>query len=187
MSKIKKLAPCCVLVADCPWRFDDRLPSSGLGARGAARHYRTLSVEELQGFRLPPLADSGVAFFWRVAAMQPEALLVLSAWGMRVKAELVWVKTTACGVACGMGHYTRGAHEVCLIATWGRGIKPAARNVPSVFFAPRGRHSEKPEAFWQAVEALYPLGPPGEHRELFARRTRPGWVVAAGDEVPDEG
>ena len=55
---------------------------------------------------------------WRVAAMQQEALDVARAWGFTVKTELVWEKLTKTGKPhFGMGHYLRGSHEVCLLAT----------------------------------------------------------------------
>ena len=42
----------------------------------------------------------------------------------------------------------------------------------------RGKHSAKPEAFQDMVEAVSP----GPRLELFARRARPGWTVW-GNEV----
>lgn len=181
-------APAQTLVVDCPWRFGDTLPGPG---RGAAKHYGTLSVEELCAFALPPLAEDCRVFFWRVAAMQAEAIEVLHAWGFGPpKAELVWVKTThhvaledegllpaRAQLHFGMGRTTRASHEVCLIATRGR---PALldRSVRSVFVARAGEHSRKPERFYRLVERLSP----GPYVELFARRRRPGWECL-GDEV----
>lgn len=77
----------------------------------------------------------------------------------------------------GMGHYTRGAHETCLIGRRGK-AKVLDRSVRSVFFAPVGAHSEKPEEFYRIVEKLSP----GPYLELFARRRRPGWTCV-GDEL----
>lgn len=167
-----------VIVADPPWRFRDQLPGP---KRGAAKHYSTLGLEEIARFDLPPLAGDCVLFLWRVASMPVEALAVVEEWGFEPKSEIVWVKTTSAGaphLRIGMGRTVRNAHETCIVATRGRPVRRSA-SVPSVLFAPRWRHSAKPEAFFDLVEALYP----GPYVELFARRVRPGWT-ALGNEVP---
>ena len=135
--------PCRVLAADCPWKFDDTLPGPG---RGAAKHYATLTVDELCAFPLPPLADNAALFFWRVSSMPKEALRVVRAWGFTPTSELVWNKLRRCGpckgggksrrrgevergLICakcaglgatphfGMERIVRGSHETCIIAT----------------------------------------------------------------------
>jgi N6-adenosine-specific RNA methylase IME4 len=161
-------APAAVLVADPPWRFKDTLPGKG---RGAAKHYPTMTAKDLERFPLPPLADDALLCFWRVAAMQQEALDIIEAWGFTLKSELVWQKTTSGGrLHFGMGRIVRAAHEVCLLATRGR-FKVADRAVRSTFDAPVGRHSAKPDRFYRIVERLSP----GPYAELFARRPRAGW------------
>jgi N6-adenosine-specific RNA methylase IME4 len=164
--------PFSVLVADCPWSFNDSLPGEGI--RGAAKKYEVQSVDFLKAFPLPPLADDALLFFWRVAAMQEEALAVVRAWGFTVKSELVWVKKTTTGKRhFGMGRYVRAEHEVCLIATRGHGNRLIrSKSVRSVLDAPTGVHSRKPDAFYDLVEQLAP----GPYVELFARRQRKGWT-----------
>ena len=176
-SKASIVVPYKTVVADCPWRFRDALPGSG---RGAVKHYKTMTVDELCQLQLPPIDKSAVLLFWRVAAMQQEALTVIRSWGFTPKAELVWVKQTVKGngLAFGMGHYVRACHETCIVAIRGS-IKVAQRNQRSVFFAPRGQHSEKPNAFFEIVERLFPT----PRLELFGRQARPGWDVL-GDEAP---
>lgn len=158
-----------VLVADPGWSFRDALPGP---KRGARKHYDCMPLDEICAFPLPPVALSAWLFLWRVASMQEEALRVVEAWGFRATAEICWVKTTAEGEPrMGMGHYTRNAHEICLVCVRGSPKRRNA-NVPSVILAPRGRHSEKPDAFFAAVENLAE----GPYCELFARRERPGWT-----------
>lgn len=54
----------------------------------------------------------------------------------------------------------------------GQRTAPPLRRAPSSWFEwPRGRHSEKPEAFIDLVEQVSP----GPYLELFARRNRLGW------------
>jgi N6-adenosine-specific RNA methylase IME4 len=165
---------CRVLVADPPWHFGDRLPGNG---RGASKHYDTLSAINIMRFPLPPIADSAHLFLWRVASMVPEALDVVRTWGFTAKSELVWLKRTPKGKRWfGMGRQVRMEHEVCIIATRGR-AQVRDRSIRSCFEAPAGRHSAKPDEFFEIVERL--TGAPdythATHIELFARRTRDGW------------
>ena len=172
---LTEIAPFRTVVADPPWRFRDHLPGRG---RGAAKHYGCLSVADVCAFPLPSLADDCVLFLWRVASIQPEALAVMAAWGFTLKTEMVWLKETCTGKRWfGMGHIVRAEHEVCLIGTKGHPT-PLSRSVRSTFTANAGRHSEKPDIFYDIVEALFP----GPYVELFARRHREGWTNL-GDEV----
>lgn len=161
-----------VLVADPPWLMRDHLPGA---TRGASKQYKCLPLDKIALFDLPlavRTAPNAVLFLWRLSSMLEEALVVARAWGFRPHSELVWQKLTSGGKAhFGMGRILRGSHEACLIATRGK-APPAVRNVRSVFEAPVGAHSEKPDAFYDLVTTLYPRSP---RYELFARRVRPGW------------
>lgn len=184
--------PAGVLVTDDPWTFDDPL-----GERGAGAKYNVLQLERIAAFPLPPLAPDCALFMWRVAAGNEELSLAEAAYqvarmrGFVPRSEIVWRKLSRNGLpldedpetgnvteAFGLGHYVRNMHEVCLIAT--RGRPPLLdRAVRSVFSAPLGEHSEKPDAFYDIVERMYP----GPYAELFARRKRRGWM-SYGDEIP---
>lgn len=174
------------LTADPPWQFRDKLPGP---KRGADSHYGTMTTADLSGFlsshqpKIEPAKD-GLLFMWRVSSMVREAIDLCRDWGYVPKSELVWVKTTKTGKRhFGMGHYTRLGHEVCIIASRGKGASLIkSRSVPSVFHAPVGRHSEKPDAFYEIVERLID----GPHVELFARRKREGWVTYGNEIVEDE-
>ena len=164
------------LVADPPWSFEDALPGA---TRGAAKNYRTLRVEDICRFQLPEMTEDAHLFLWRVASMQEEAFKVIRAWDFVPKAEIVWLKQTSKGHRhFGMGRQVRMEHEVCLIATRGK-PKVRSRSIRSTFAAPVGRHSEKPDAFYDLVEHLVE----GPYIELFARRPRTGWTCL-GDELP---
>lgn len=160
---------CSVLVADPPWRFDDRLPGPG---RGAEKHYPTLSVDELCAFPLPPLHADCYLFLWRVSALVEEAYRVCRAWGFAPKTELVWLKRTRLGKRWfGMGHHLRAEHETAIVAVRGR-PKVLRRDLRSTFEAEAERvHSRKPDAFFALVESLC-VGP---YVEMFARQRRAGW------------
>ena len=168
-----------VLTADPPWPFDDQLADFN---RGAATQYNILSVEDIKRFPLPPLYEDSTLYLWRVAAMQQEALDVIDAWDFELKAEIIWKKLTKHGKRhFGMGRHVRMEHEVCLIATSGK-PKTLDKSIRSIFEAPVGRHSEKPEQFYRIVERMRE----GPYCELFARKRRAGWTQF-GNQLPAEG
>lgn len=171
------MVPYHVLVADPPWKLGDPLPGK---TRGAAKNYACLTVDELCAFQIPEMAENSFLFLWRLSSMPEEALRVVRAWGFVPKSEIVWEKLTPGGKDWfGMGRYVRAAHETVIVATRGR-AKVRDRSIRSRFAAPAGRHSQKPEAFFDLVERLCA----GPYVELFARRKRPGWTVF-GNEAPN--
>lgn len=66
------------------------------------------------------------------------------------------------------------------------GMNPSGASETDVFFAPAGRHSEKPECFQDALDEMFPEG---NRLEMFARRERAGepftrdWLCV-GNECP---
>jgi N6-adenosine-specific RNA methylase IME4 len=65
-----------------------------------------------------------------------------------------------------------------ILAGKGRPLVPAEKPLSTWYVWPRGRHSEKPDAFYDLVESVSP----GPYLELFARRQRLGWETW-GDEA----
>lgn len=187
-----------VLVADPPWKFGDKLPGV---SRGAEKNYKVMPTEKIKTF-LPEflaehqdvtIAKDAWLFLWRVAGMQRDALDVIDAWGFELKSELIWVKTNGSVVHdedtgktllpklhFGMGRHTRQAHEVCLIARRGKNIRKSG-SVRSVFFAPIGPHSSKPEKFYSIVQEL--VG--GPYLEFFGRVRRKSFD-SYGNEMPEK-
>ena len=118
--------------------------------------------------------DAGL-FIWTTNAHLEEALKVISAWGFTYKSNMVWAKDKI-----GLGYIFRTKHETLLFATKGnfRAPKPADR-LDSVVYAPRRRHSQKPDEVYEYIERMYPRL---SKLELFARNTRPGWF-SWGNEI----
>jgi len=85
-------------------------------------------------------------------------------------------------IRTGLGQYLRGSHEILLLGTRGRGaqVRTDRRDLRSVIVAPIGRHSAKPEASYELIEARSK----GPRLELFARTPREGWD-AWGLEISD--
>ena len=109
----------------------------------------------------------------------PEALTdMIDERGSLLLTPATWAATLSSALRIGLGQYFRGSHELCLFGVRGDCQKPA-KALPSVFHAPRGQHSAKPERIYEIVESTSP----GPYLELFARQSgRPGWT-AWGNEV----
>jgi len=169
------------LLADPPWRFRRRT-GKGAPEHGRLFHYPTLTVEDI--CRLPVqevVAQDSVAFVWVPNALLTDGLEVLSAWGFKYRGMLVWGKTTKAGLVDprGLGWWFRQASEIVLVGSQGLGkLTEGARTQANLVLAPKTRHSEKPEEFYEVIERCSP----GPYVELFARKHRPGWD-AWGNEV----
>lgn len=166
------------LIADPPWRYENRATRAA-----AENHYTTLSVSELCDLHVDGRAVAGWmtpaahVYLWTTNAFLRQAFDVLEAWGFTYRTTLVWVKPQL-----GIGNYFRSSHEFVLFGTSGD-LKVKDSNQRSWFEAARGRHSAKPEFFYDLVETVSP----GPYLELFGRPSplfgaRPGWMVW-GDEA----
>ncbi len=91
-------------------------------------------------------------------------------------------------LAFGMGRLARACKETFLVGVRGKKLYSYVKNkgIRDVFFAPAGKHSEKPECFQDAFDEMFSEG---NRLEMFARRERPGepfgrdWVHV-GNECP---
>lgn len=158
-----------IIYADPPWQYSDKSKNRG----GAARHYSTMSIDELCQLEVPAAKDA-LLFMWVTFPMLQDALKVIDAWGFKYKTcGFTWVKTNLDGtVYAGMGHYTRSNAEVCLIAKRGKGVKRLSAKVKNTQLHPRQEHSKKPDAFRAAIDELYGDVP---KIELFARNDALNW------------
>lgn len=129
--------------------------------------YPTMALEEILALKVGDIAAPDAALFlW--AALLEEGFEVLRAWGFQFRSHAVWVKPSV-----GMGQWFRQQHETLLLGVRGNIPVPLAANrSPSVIIAPRGKHSEKPDAAYEIIERGFPEFP---KIELFARRARRGW------------
>jgi N6-adenosine-specific RNA methylase IME4 len=165
------------VVADPPWMFNDQ--GSRLGTTRCSSPYRPMPDEQILALPVGKLAaaDSHL-YLWATDQHTELAFQCVRAWGFRFVQFITWVKVDAGDdERLGGGHYYRHAAEQCLFAVRGR-APVRRRDVPAVFRAPRGRHSGKPDKFFDLVEAMS-FGP---RVELFSRVERIGWHCH-GDQV----
>jgi N6-adenosine-specific RNA methylase IME4 len=172
-----------LILADPPWSYNDKSLHRG----GAERHYRTMSLEGIQGLPVGEMAkENAVLCLWATCPLLPEAIETMKSWGFKYKTVLfVWGKTSKNGgLAWGMGHHTRSNAEIMLLGVRGKGVKRVNAGVLNLQLVEREKHSAKPYRFHQLIEKLYG---DVERVELFARVKRDGWDVAISDEVTCEG
>ena len=159
--------------------------------QGAAEnHYPTMGIDELCALPVAELAaPDSVLFLWATFPQLPEALRLIEAWGFCYKSvAFVWLKKNrkADSWFYGLGFWTRGNAEICLLATRGRPKRQAA-NVHQFIISPIEAHSKKPD---EAREKILSLMGDLPRVELFARQSPPGWDVWGNEvasTVPDFG
>ncbi len=169
------VGPFPLIYADPPWTF--KVYSEKGKHKTAEQHYPTLTDEEIIDLRLfgktvPEIAHNDAALFmWCTSSNVHRALVVLDGWGFTFKSSAVWVKDKS-----GLGLVFRNQHEVLLYGTRGKMPGPLYQP-PSVFHAPRSRHSEKPAIVREAIEKMYPQFDKESRLEMFAREAVNGWTV----------
>ncbi len=149
--------------ADPPWALEAAERST------AHQHYPTMDLDAIKALGLQVLtraADDCHLYLWAITPMLPEAFEVMTAWGFTYKTLITWAKPSI-----GTGHYYRGATEHVLFGVRGK-LACLRADQPNWFEAPRGRHSEKPERFYEIAETMSP----GPRLRLFARSEREGWA-----------
>lgn len=169
-----------ILYADPPWEYSH---SSVNGA--AEKHYLTMRDEDI--YRLPVArlaADNCALFLWATFPKLPEALRTIEAWGFQYKTvAFVWIKQNrkAKSWFWGLGFWTRGNAEICLLAIRGHPRRVSAK-VHQLIVSPVEEHSKKPGIVRDKIVELMGDLP---RVELFARKKTPGWDVW-GNEVESD-
>jgi len=156
-----------IILADPPWKYEN--PPIGGSNRSIENHYPTMTLDEICALPVADIAaDQALLYLWATAPKLAECLDVVTAWGFEYRTNLVWVKDKI-----GMGYHARSQHELLLVCRRGEMPPPeAGTQSSSVIFSDRGEHSEKPTAFHELIERLYPdVG----KIELFSRKPRTGW------------
>lgn len=163
------------IVADPPWPYTVG-PTSDQREGGADSFlpYPTMTVEEIsalpvRSWSVPDTRPDRLGshlYLWATTSFLTNAFDVSRAWGFEPSAVLVWCKPPS---GRGFGG-TFGANVEFVL--FGRRGAPRSKAFVSTrwFEWPRGRHSEKPDAFYDLVEHVSE----GPYLELFARRARLG-------------
>lgn len=173
------------IVVDPPWAYPEgfgigRVPKGTTNdGRRKPLPFPAMTVEQICALPIAEMAeDDAHLYLWTTNRYLPESFRVVSAWGFRYSAPLIWCKLPI-GSSFG-GTFTPSA-EFVIFARRGT-LRHLQRGKQQWFRWPRngaGRHSQKPDAFLDLVEQVSP----GPYAELFARRARLGWHYPLGDEA----
>lgn len=175
-----------IIYADPPWAYSDR------GCNGAAEpHYPTMSFDEIAALPVSAMvAPDAALFLWATFPKIEDALRLIPAWGFHYKSiAFLWLKTKGVKPFFGLGRWTRGNAEPCLLATRGHPRRASAGvsqliglDAPEeTFDAPVRRHSAKPPEVRERIVQLMGALP---RVELFARESVPGWDCWGNEVVP---
>jgi N6-adenosine-specific RNA methylase IME4 len=172
------------LYIDPPW------PERGGGRikRGADRHYRLMSLDEIAALPVRELADPKGChlYLWATNNYLKAGLDLINKWGFEYITLITWQKDRP-----GLGQYYRGLTEHCLFAVTKKrlpykyelqltGETKRCQGVTG-FYEPKTIHSRKPVVMREMIERVS-YGP---RLELFAREAFPAWDCW-GNQAPEK-
>lgn len=166
------------IVADPPWTPAMSMinsSSSGvqkIGKPNPQNLYPTMSVDEICALS-PPSAEQAHLWLWCLNQHTDWGHKVAIAWGFQVLQMITW-----CKPGLGTGRFQCNTEQVLICRKGPRQGNPFGMTGGTWFNWPRGRHSEKPDVFYDLVERVSPA----PRLEMFARTRRLGWA-AWGNEV----
>lgn len=178
----KVTGPYATILADPPWRFQNRTGKMAPEHRRLLR-YPTMELDEICAMPVPRLAAAqSHLYLWVPNALLPAGLQVMASWGFTYKSNLVWLKVRKDGGpdGRGVGFYFRNVTELVLFGTRGRmRTMGAGRTQVNLLATMKREHSRKPDELYDIIEACSP----GPRLELFARFQRKGWAQWGNEDV----
>ena len=154
------------IVIDPAWDYSEEGDNDAFGRIRPS--YHTMSMKEIEALPIAQIADENAhLYLWVTNRTLYKAFSLIEAWGFRYITCLTWIKPHY-----GVGNYYRSQTEHILFGV--RGSQPLKRHDAGTWFeAPCGKHSAKPDKFYELVESCS-YAP---YIDIFGRRERDGWTV----------
>jgi len=182
------------IVADPPWKLQLGPTLTEKRVKPALEYPQ---MEQHQLLNLPVGLwgeDKAHLYLWATNSTLGDALELAKVWGFKYSCLITWLKRRVPGEGSdgepsawddrwqGLGRYYRITTEHVVFAVRG-GLDVMHKDQVNFFYAARGRHSEKPAAFYDMVERMSP----GPYLDVFARKRRLGWDVFGNESFNAEG
>lgn len=166
-----------IIYADPPWKYKDKMKMKGVHGyiRGAESFYSTMSLKDIAFLPVNYISDeNSILFMWVTMPFLKDAFFIMEMWGFQYKTcGYCWIKKTKNNkIHLGMGHYTRGNAELCLIGIKGKKMKFLTRSQSQIIESEVKKHSQKPAIVRDKIVELCGDLP---RIELFARQQVDGW------------
>jgi N6-adenosine-specific RNA methylase IME4 len=158
--------------------------------------YDVMTLDQIKELPIKNItADNAILFLWITYPQLKNCFEVMEAWGFEYKTiGFQWIKLNSVmsgdgkrvyhvvesskySYFFGMGNWTRGNSETCLIGVKGK-PKRVDAGISQLIFTERGAHSQKPAI---ARDLTVKLCGDLPRIELFARETVPGWACWGDD------
>lgn len=153
-----------VIVMDPPWAMEkierDEYPNQ------VAFDYPTMTEDELRGLSIPAASDCHL-WCWTTQKFLPMSLRLLNHWGFRYVCMFTWLKPGGFQ-PFGLPQFNT---EFAVYARKGSPKFIDTKAFFTGFTAPRGKHSEKPEEFYEVVRRVTA----GRRLDMFNRRAIAGF------------
>ena len=170
-----------IIYADPPWRFKNwsMAELAKRGEKWARKNrrspYDVMDNEQIYSLPISKIADRDcILFLWATYPKLSEALETIKRWGFAYKTvAFTWVKRNRVsdGWHFGLGYWTRGNPEICLLATRGK-PKRVSKFIANLVITHLREHSQKPD---EARDRIVQLMGNLPRIELFARQKVAGW------------
>jgi N6-adenosine-specific RNA methylase IME4 len=163
------------IVIDPPWDIKPLVRTKVVKNDRRSLDYKTMSVDDIKQFNINEFADDICnIFLWTTQKYLPYSFDILKEWGFKFHCLMTWNKENG---FCPMSF--RFTEEFVLFGYRG-GMKLDKIGKSTRFFEKRGRHSRKPNIFFEIIKEVSP-----EPRvSIFEREKREGFDVW-GDEAPN--